>query len=67
MTRRTDQLNPGDRVTVGRLTRTVREVAPSGYENTRGEPILLVWYREGVTAEWSGGNSAAASTTWELA
>jgi hypothetical protein len=65
--KRTDQLEPGDRLLVdGRYVRTVAEVRPTGYVNHRGETILAVVYAEGDTSEWSGANSGAPGTMWKV-
>lgn len=58
----------GDRVRVAstRIVRTVREVVNSGFVNARNVPLVNVMYREGSTAEWSGGNSARPTDLWEV-
>lgn len=64
---RTDQLEAGHRVRLPfGLVRTVMDVVDSGYVNYRDEPILTVRYQEGLTPEWSGGNTAIAESTWEV-
>lgn len=66
--RATTDLRPGDRVRLsGGIVRTVARIEPAGYVNYRNEELLAVYYREGHTAEWSGGNSAARGSLWVLA
>lgn len=65
--KRTDQLVKGDKVLlVGRHVRTVESVVETQWLNYSNDPILAVFYREGDTTEWSGGNTGAPETLWEL-
>lgn len=61
-------LRPGMRVALpyGELVRTVSTVAPAGYVNGRGVTIWNVDYAEGRTSEWSGGNTGASDTLWDV-
>lgn len=65
--KRTDELQPGDRVLVpcGPI-RTVARVEASGYRVARNAPLFNVMYAEGRTPEWGPGNSALADTPWTL-
>ncbi len=67
MSKTTSELNQGDRVRlVSGLVRTVDRVERTGFVNYRNEPILAVLYAEGRTDQWSGGNSAVASSEWDV-
>lgn len=67
MQRTTLELQPGDRVRLGRtVVRTVATVTDSGYVNAQDAPIYSVRYVEGDTAEWSAGNSGTAASVWDL-
>lgn len=66
--KRTDELVPGDVVLLpSRVVRTVSQIVPAGYVNSRNEEILTVWYAEGSTPEWSGGNTGAPESRWKVA
>lgn len=67
LTKRTDELQPGDRVLIGsRLVRTVDRVVPNGYVNYRNEPLSNVMYREPASDVWGPGNSDAPGSIWNL-
>lgn len=67
MHRRTDQLEPGDRVTLRNgIVRTVDRITPTDYTGTTGLPIVAVYYAEGRTDEWSEGNTATSETLWTV-
>lgn len=67
-TKRTDELQAGDRVRLpGGRARTVSTISPSGYVNRNDEPILTVYYAEGATGEWGEGNTGAPGSPWKIA
>jgi hypothetical protein len=68
VTKRTDELQTGDRVLIGKnLIRTVDRVTDTGYVNRRNVDILAVHYQEPASETWSNGNSGLPDTLWTLA
>lgn len=66
-TKRTDELQHGDRVLIGKnLIRTVDYVGDSGYVNRRNVGILAVHYQEPASETWSNGNSGLPDTLWTV-